>query len=80
MLLWKVDFLCEHVGSNVKERTDMKFERACIKQEIADMKQDIADMKLEKAGMTLEINTAFNLFPAVMMTFDSTMVFHLTLL
>ena len=45
------------VGSNEKERTDMKQEIADMKQEIADMKQEMADMKLEKAGMKLEINT-----------------------
>ena len=78
-------------SSNEKERTDMKLENACKKQEIADMKQEIADMKqeivdmkLEKGGMKLEINMlTFGLqhFAAtVMTTFDSTLVFQVTLL
>ena len=45
------DFLCGLVGSNKKERTDMKQEIADMKQEIADMKQEIADMKQEIADM-----------------------------
>ena len=60
----EVDFLCWLVGSNDKERTDIKLENARKKQEIADIKlenarkkQEIADMKLEKAGMKIEINT-----------------------
>ena len=57
MLLWKSGFLCGLVGSNEKERTDMKLGSALMKQDIADMKQEIADMKLGKAGMKLEINT-----------------------
>ena len=42
--------LCGLVGSDEKERTDMKLENAC-------MKQEIADMMLEKVGMKFEINT-----------------------
>ena len=46
------------VGSNEKERTDLKLENAHMMQEIADiLKQEIADMKLEKAGMKLKIDT-----------------------
>ena len=53
-----------------------------MKEEIADVKQEIADINLEKAGMKLEINM-FNVwssifFLAVMMTFDSTLVFQVT--
>ena len=72
----EVIFLCGLVRSNEKERTDMKLENAC-------MKQAIADMKLEKAGMKLEMNMltlVFSVFLAVMITLDSTLVFHVTLL
>ena len=78
----EIDFFCGLVSSNEKERTDIKLENVCMKQEITDMKQEIADMKLEKAGMKLEINTlifGLQCF-AVMMTFDSTLVFQVTLL
>ena len=34
----EVDFLCGLVGSNEKERTNMKSENAHMKQEIVDMK------------------------------------------
>ena len=51
MLLWKKwIFLCGLVGSNEKERIDMKLENAC-------MNQEIVDKNLENIGMELEINT-----------------------
>ena len=52
----EVDFLYGFVGSNEKERTDMKLENVCIKQNSKHEARDV-DMKLEKAGMELEINT-----------------------
>ena len=51
----EVDFLCELVGSNEKERTDMELENAGMKQEMANMKKEIADMKQEMANMKQEI-------------------------
>ena len=45
--------MCGFVGSNEKERTDVKLENPCMKQEIADMKkQEIADMELEINTLT----------------------------
>ena len=49
----EVNFLCVLVGSNEKERTDMKLENARMKQKIADMKQELVDMQLEKVDMKL---------------------------
>ena len=49
-----MNLLCGLIGSNEKERIDMKLENARMKQEIADMRQEMADLKLEKAGMKLE--------------------------
>ena len=48
--------MCGLVGSNEKERTDMKLKNACMKHEIANMKQEIAGMNQEIADMKLEIN------------------------
>ena len=73
------------------EVAGMKLEIADMKLEKAGMKLEIADMKLEKAGMKLEINMlTFGLqrfsgsndviFPAVMMSLDSALVFQVILL
>ena len=69
-------------GSSEKERIDRKLENARMKQEIADIKQEIADMKLEKDDMRIEMNRlTFGLqhLLAVMMIFNSTLVFQITL-
>ena len=58
----------------------MKLENTHMNQEIVDIEQEITDMKFEKAGWHKYVNMVFNVLLAVMMTFDSTLVFQVTLL